>query len=437
MTPLLAVAEGHAGESLLLTVLVELVVIIAAARGGAWLLGRLGQPQVVGEIAAGLLLGPSFLGRISPGLQHFVFPDAVAGHFKVLSELGLVLLMFLIGLEFEFGHLRRLGRAAVGVSVAGIVFPFGLGLLLAWRMHPLVAAELNQQGFMLFMAVALSITAIPILGRIMIEFNLTRTRMGALAITAAAVDDATGWILLAAVSASVRGNFQAWSVARMMGLTLAFVLVVLFVVRPLLIGWSRRALAAGNGELGVGSLAALLLVIFGAAIVTNGIGIFSIFGPFVLGAALWDQHLLRAAVTRRLRDFVTAFFLPIFFTYTGLRTNVGTLETPTLWMFCALVLAAAIAGKVVGCGLAARAGGQMTWRESACVAVMMNTRALMELIVINVGRDLGVIPDSVFCMLVIMALVTTFMTAPLLRLFLPKDEPPVASEPRSTEVLRC
>ncbi len=413
MTPWLLAETVHETESFLFSVLLQLAVIIAAARIGAWLFARLGQPQVVGEIAAGLLLGPSFFGRISPDMYEAVFPE-IGRSPKVLSELGLVFLMFLIGLEFEFGHLRKLGRAAAGVSIAGIVLPFSLGIALGWAMHPHVATAHSRTGFVLFMAVCMSITAIPVLARIMLEFNLTRTRLGALTIAAAAIDDATGWTLLATVSAIVGGNFEPLAAARMLGLTALFAVGVFFVVRPVLIGWSRRALAGESRELSVGSLAMLIVLILVAALATNRIGIFSIFGPFVLGASLWDQHELREAVTRRLRDFVTAFFLPIFFTYTGLRTNVGLLDTWELWLFCGLVLAAAIVGKTLGCGLAARTGG-MSWRESGCVAAMMNTRGLMELIAINVGRELGVIPDSVYCMLVLMALVTTLMTAPILR----------------------
>lgn len=420
--PLFAASGLAQTESLIFQVLVQLLVIVAAARLGGWLFTYLGQPQVVGEIAAGLLLGPSCFARLAPDLAASIFPTGdLARIFKVLSEIGLVWLMFLIGQEFEFGHLRQMGRAAVAVSVAGVVLPFGLGLAVGTVMYPHVAVPphvpeaLSRSGFLLFMAVALSITAIPILGRIMIEFQLTRTRLGALTITAAAVDDATGWILLAAISAVVQGNFEPGTVLWMLGLTVAFVLCVWWVARPALKAMFRGAYVGGQLELSASHLAVLLVAILASAIATNLIGIFSIFGPFVLGAALWDVPGLREAITVRLRDFVFAFFLPIFFTYTGLRTNVGLLDTPRLWLFCGLVLAAAVLGKTLGCGLLARWFGGLSWRESGCVAVMMNTRALMELIVINLGRELGVIPDSVFCMLVLMALVTTFMTSPLLR----------------------
>jgi Kef-type K+ transport system membrane component KefB len=401
-------------QELLLHVLIQLSVIIVAARMGAWLLGKFGQPQVVGEIMAGLVLGPSLLGRLAPGTVEFLFPANAVLVFRVLSELGLVLLMFLIGLEFEFSHLRQVGRAAVAVAGAGIALPFTLGVALALWIHPLVAVEVNRLGFVLIVAVALSITAIPILGRIMIELNIHRTRLGTLTITAAAIDDAVGWILLAAVSALIHGGFDLWTVVRMVLLTIAFVIVCWLVSRTLLAQTMDFLLRRADGELSLVGLSTVLVMVFVAAAATNMIGIFAIFGPFVLGAVLSDQHEFRDAVNRRLREIVYALFLPIFFTYTGLRTNVGSLESWGDWWLCGLVVAAAIAGKMAGCGLASRAGG-LSWRESGCVAVMMNTRALMGLIAINVGRDMGVVPDRVFCMLVIMAVVTTLLTTPLLR----------------------
>lgn len=401
-------------ETFVLHVLIQLAVIIAAARAGAWLMSKLGQPKVVGEIVAGLVLGPSLLGQISPDAFTFVFPTETTVVFRVLSELGLVLLMFLIGLEFDFSHLRQVGKTAVGVAVAGITLPFALGIALALWIHPQLAAEVNRTGFVLIVAVALSITAIPILGRIMIELNIHRTKLGTLTITAAAIDDGLGWILLAGVSAMIHGDFQLLNLLRMALLAILFVFGCWFVGRPLLTQCTDWLLRSDKGELSVEGLSAVLIVVFLSAAMTNAIGIFSIFGPFIVGAVLSDRIEFRNAVSGRLREIVYALFMPIFFTYTGLRTNVGSLDSWEHWGICGLVIVAATAGKMVGCGLAARLGG-MPWLESGCVALMMNTRALMGLIAINVGRDLGVIPDSVFCMLVIMALVTTFLTTPLLR----------------------
>jgi Kef-type K+ transport system membrane component KefB len=271
----------------------------------------------------------------------------------------------------------------------------------------------NRTGFLLFLGTAMSITALPILGRMLMEMNVSRTRVGAVTITAAAIDDATGWILLAAVSAIATSHFHPQASAWMIGLTVLFALVMFFVIRPLMKRWATWMMNRHDGELGLNGFAVLLSVLFICAIVTSKIGIFAIFGAFMLGAVLSDDRRFRDAVHRLLGSFVTVFFLPIFFTYTGLRTDIGSLDSPLMWLFGGGVLTVAIAGKLLGCGVAARLSGLPT-RESVCIGILMNTRALMELIVVNVGYDLGVIPKSVFCMLVIMAVVTTVMTTPLL-----------------------
>ena len=407
-------------ENVLLTVIIQLIVIIAASRLAGALFRKIGQPQVCGEIAAGLILGPSLLGSMFPGLFHSIFNPSVGSIFSIMSQLGLVLLMFLIGLEFDFGHLDDNRNTAMSISAAGIVVPFGLGFALGHYMHGEMGLQGSPLNFALFIATAMSITAIPILGRIMIELNINRTRLGSLTISAAAVDDASGWILLALVSAIARSSFDPMKFALMIGEVLLFGLVMIFGIRPLVIKWSRRVLAV-DGNLSLDSLAGILILILLSAICTNLIGIFSIFGAFFLGAILYDQTVLVAAIRRRLSDFVTVFFLPIFFTYTGLRTDIGTMAGNGMWFFCGLILLAAIVGKFGGCTLAARANG-LPWREASIIGVMMNTRALMELIVINIGYDLGVIPKSVFFMLVFMAVVTTYMTAPILRRLVPNSE---------------
>ena len=375
-------------EDVLLPVLVQLAVIILAARLFAVLFRRLGQPGVVGEIAAGLCLGPSLLGRYAPGISNAIFHpavgdlppavfDAVNGWFlTVLSQVGLVFLLFLIGLEFDFSHLRWHGRAALGISVAGIALPLLLGVGVAQLLLPHLEKEVPPLGFTLFLGTALSITAIPVLGRIMMELNITRTRLGTLTVAAAAVDDAAGWILLATVTAIVQSQLEVARIGWMIGETVLFTLLMIFVARPLLHAWARRALRRGDGELGLNDLAVLMAVLFGCAVVTNRIGIFAVFGAFLLGAVLSSAHDFRAAVTRRLRDFVFAFFVPVFFTYTGLRTDVAALTTVHLWMLAALVLAAAVVGKFGGCGLAAWLSG-CTPREAACIGALMSTRGLM------------------------------------------------------------
>jgi Kef-type K+ transport system membrane component KefB len=405
---------GAQTENVLLIVLIQMIVIVTSARLFGVVFRRMGQPQVCGEIAAGLILGPSVFGGLFPNLFQIVFDPSVGQVFAILSQIGLILLMFLIGLEFDFGHLVDGRRTAVSVSAVGVILPFGLGFLLGRWM----AAQLGLTGswinFALFMGTAMSITAIPILGRIMVELNINRTRIGALTISAAAIDDVSGWIILALVTAAVRSTLNPLTFALMVFETLAFVVVMIWFVRPLLKRWTTRHLKTHGGTLTLNGLAILLVAILLAATVTNLIGIFSIFGAFFFGAMLFDQHEFRQAVQERLRDFVTVFFLPIFFTYTGLRTDVGTMTGAALWAMCALVLIVAIAGKFGGCWFAARLNG-LPWREAAMVGVMMNTRALMELIVINVGFDLGIIPQSVYFMLVFMAVFTTYLTTPVLR----------------------
>ncbi|MBL8211524.1 MAG: cation:proton antiporter [Bryobacterales bacterium] len=405
-------------ENVLLVVLIQLAVIIGAARLFGNLFQRLRQPVVCGEIAAGLILGPSLFGRFFPELSQRVFSPAVNPVFSIMSQIGLVLLMFLVGLEFEFGHLRKNRAAALSVSLAGILLPFTLGFALGAYMHRQLQLAGNWVFFSLFMSTAMSITAIPILGRIMIELKLNRSVIGSLTITAAAIDDAVGWILLALVTAIAQSNFDPFRFSGMVAAVLAFAAIMVFAVRPLAIQVLHRTLAANRGHLSLNALAALLIAIFLAAICTNLIGIFSIFGAFLFGAILYDQHDLVAAIRGRLTDFVTVFFLPIFFTYTGLRTDIGSMSGAHLWLLCGLVLLAAVVGKLGGCTLAARWNG-LSWRDSGMIGVMMNTRALMELIVINIGYDLGIIPRSVFFMLVFMAIVTTYMTAPILRRIAP------------------
>jgi Kef-type K+ transport system membrane component KefB len=375
---------------------------------------------VVGEIAAGLLLGPSFFGRFFPELSANIFDPAVGPIFAVLSQLGLIFLMFLIGIHFDFSHISSNRKVTSAVAVVGIALPFALGLLVALPLLEATAPGSHRLAFALFLATAFSITAIPILGRILMEFNLTHTRIGAITITAAAFNDAAGWILLAFVAALAKSQ-AAWSRAVVMLIaTAAFTLFVMSAGRWLLLKWLSR-LKPGQNGISQGQLAVLLLAILVCASITNLIGIFAIFGAFVLGAALHDQHAFKESVLEKLQDFVTVFFLPIFFTYTGLRTDVGTMDSPQMWLWCGVVVLLAMIGKFCGCTLAAKAGG-FPWRESASIGILMNTRALMELIVINVGYELGVIPRSVFFMLVMMALVTTFMASPILRWLIPGSE---------------
>jgi Kef-type K+ transport system membrane component KefB len=421
-------------EDLLLPLLLQAALILGTARIFAVLFRRLGQPAVVGEIVAGLILGPSALGRLFPEAFRVLFHPTLGGLppeasdlllgrvLNSLAEIGLLLLLFLIGLEFDLGHLRWNGPPAVAVSLAGTAVPFALGVGLGAWMHAQVASDIPWLPFVLFLGTATAITAIPVLGRILLDLGISRARLSSVVLAAAAVGDAGGWILLASVAALARSYradgaaFDPTQTAVMVSATAGFGLGMFLLARPLLVRFARRAVGP-EGEMSLEALTATLVVLLLCAAVTNLIGIFAVFGAFTLGAVLSGEHAFRDAVNRRLRDLVTVFFLPLFFAYTGLRTRVDALDTWHLWGLTAAVFAVAVLGKFGGCSLAAWLGG-LSRREAACVGALMNTRGLMELVVINVGKDLGVIPDSVYCMLVLMAIGTTLMTTPLLLLLM-------------------
>jgi len=395
--------------------LIQLIVIIAAARFAGIVFRKLGQPQVCGEVAAGLILGPSLLGKIAPGLFSSVFATATGPTLNILSQLGLILLMFLVGLEFDFSHLKIHGKTAAATSMVGIALPFTLGILLGHLIHPLVAPGTNKTGFVLLFATALAITAIPVLSRIMMDLNLQKTSIGSITITAAAIDDLAGWIILMFATAVVRSNFSVVAALSTITEAAAFCAAMFLIGRPLLRKWIRRTMEREGNDISLTTIAGLMIVVLGAAAITNIIGIFSIFGAFLTGALLYDQKEFAHAISLRLRDFTTVFFLPIFFTYTGLRTDIGSMSGGLLWAVAGLIILVAIIGKLGGCAVAARVVGRLSWRDSLTIGILMNTRGLMELIVINLGYELHVFPRTVYFMLVLMTLVTTYMTTPLVR----------------------
>jgi len=410
-----ALAAPHKHELLLFYTLLQLTVIVLAGRIGGALARRYGQSAAVGEILIGILLGPSLFGWIAPQAFDLVFHSAPPEGLQILSGLGLVLLMFQIGMEFDFAHLTQsASRAAVlRVSLACLVLPFAGGFALAYFTTPGEAPPAARLNSALFVATAFCITAVPILGRIMIELNLARSRVGVIAIAAAALNDVVGWLLLALVTALTVSDFVPGRFALKVLLVLLFVVASIKVVRPIL----KRAVRRSNprdGRMSANLLGGLLVVVFLGAMATAQIGIFSVFGGFMMGVILFDEPELVAAWRGRIGDFVTVFFLPIFFTYTGLRTSIGALDTRADWALCFAVVAVATVTKLGGAYWAARRSG-FDHRESAMIGFMMNTRALMELIVINVGLDLGVISSKMFTMLVVMAIVSTVITTPALR----------------------
>lgn len=408
----------HQTEVLLFFTLLQLALIVVVARLAGEIAVRLSQSRAVGEIIAGLILGPSLFGLLLPATFAYVFRSAPAEPMTILSQIGLILLMFQIGLEFDFGHLKTGSnrKAVLNISIMGLALPFSLGLLFGWISHPYVAQSINALGYVLFVGTAFSITALPILGRILMELDLTRSRVGVIAISSAAINDVVGWLMLAVVTALTVAEFSAAGFAVKIGLIAIYVALCGWVVRPLLLRLLRRS-GVDAGKLSPNLIGILLGAIFLSGMATYRLGIFAIFGGFMLGVLLHDQTAFVRAWREKVGEFVIVFFLPIFFTYTGLRTNIGALNSMQLWGWCLLLVALATAGKFGGCYLAARRSGMST-REAKAIGIMMNTRALMELVVINVGLDLGVIPPNVFTMLVIMAIGSTVVTTPALKIWL-------------------
>ncbi|MFV8753492.1 cation:proton antiporter [Nannocystaceae bacterium ST9] len=420
-------AVGSKTEELVLHLLIQLLVILLATRIVTVLVRRLGQTDVSGEILAGLLLGPSALGLLFPELSTQIFHPSTSTIFVGIAQIGLILLMFQIGLEFEFGE--QLGQrkvSVVAVSLAGLLLPFLAGYFTApWFHEQLADPRPSLLGFRLFFAVAMSITAIPILGRIFMELGLSHTRTAALVIGSAAIDDVIGWLLLGSVSLIVAEQFTfVWALERI-GLIGAYVVGVFFIARPLLKKYIARELVR-RGGLGLPTIAVLLIVLFASASITSSLGVFAIIGGFVIGIALHDDRKFVALWKERVSPLVMMLLLPVFFAYTGLRTDIGTLDGWWGLAVCALVICVAFGSKFGGAFLAAKAVGE-TNRSALTIGVCMNTRALMELIVINIGYDMGVVPRDMFTMLVIMALVSTFMATPLIGWLMRAEKRPVAT----------
>ena len=408
--------EGH-----LTLVLIQWMIIIAAA----WAFGRLGkkfgQPLAVGEIAAGILLGPSALGLIWPHDWPVLFPKETQQSLQLLGKLGLVFLLFQVGMEFDYSHLRTRSRTITAVSLLGIIAPFLCGLAIAPWLHEKFAPDTPRLGFELFLCIALSISALPVMGRILLEMKLERTAIGAMGISAAAIDDVIGWVLLGIATALVTASFNVGHLLLQLVEISVFYLALQCFVGPWLRKWWRDNVPDAQ-EKGMPNsfLAVLLIGLFASSLITHWLGIFVIFGAFLFGTCLHQEATLVKAWRDRFSGVVLVAFVPIFFTNTGLNTKIGSLATPEAWLACALVLAAAVAGKLGGCYLGARFTGQPP-REAGCLAALMSTRGLMALIAINIGQDLGLLTPALFTMLVIMALLTTAMCGPLLRWWLPPD----------------
>jgi Kef-type K+ transport system membrane component KefB len=399
----------------------QMLVIIAASRLAGALFVRMGQPAVVGEMAAGILLGPSLFGLLAPDAFQFVFAPESLASLKLLSQIGVCLFMFSVGMELEVGQIRHKAHTAVVVSHAGIVIPYFMGVGVAYFLYQTLAQPgAGFTAFALFMGISMSITAFPVLARILQERGLSKTHLGVTAITCAAVDDVTAWSILAFVVAIARSTGMAAS-AFNLALVVVFIAVMVWIVRPGLPKWiGRERLEAENPSRGL--LAALMCVVLGASLVTEIIGIHALFGAFLAGAIMPHTGNIRHKLGVRVENFSSVLFLPLFFAFIGLRTQLGLLNDFSDWWICLGIIAVATAGKLGGSAVVARLTG-MSWRESLQLGTLMNTRGLMELIALNIGYDLGILSARIFTMLVIMALVTTMMTGPLLTFFGGKRRP--------------
>ena len=395
---------------MLLSVLLALTVIIITARLMGLLFSKLGQPAVIGEVIGGILLGPSLLGRLAPDAQAVLLPATALPFLNVIAQLGVILYMFLVGLELDLQVLRGRAARTIAISNAGIIVPFALGAALAWMLFGSYApAGVTQLPFTLFLGVSMAITAFPVLARILGDRGLQRTPIGVLALTCAAIDDVSAWCLLAFV-VSVTQNTPGDAIATSL-------LTALYIGFMLTIGRKLMALVVTKLEhsrhVGQQALALVLASVLLSAIATEYIGVHAIFGAFLLGAIIPHQSPIAAHVRERIEDIVRVMLLPAFFAVTGLRTQIGLLQTVEEWLICGLIIVVATSGKFGGVFAAARITG-LNWRDSATLGILMNTRGLVELIVLNIGLDLGVITPRLFTMLVIMAVVTTMMTSPVL-----------------------
>jgi Kef-type K+ transport system membrane component KefB len=435
---LVALGEPHARASaqpaplqtgnIWMHVLLALVVILVVARLLGAIFQTLNQPQVMGEVVAGILLGPSFFGWLVPDLASQVLSPSVAPYLAVISQVGIVLYMFLVGLELDTDLLRQRTKSSIAISHASIVVPFLLGGALALWLYPRYATQSYATGnvsftvFALFVGVAMSVTAFPVLARILTDRGMQKSQLGAVALACAAVDDVTAWCLLDLVVGVAHA--EAGSLLLTLAMTVAFILFVLFAARRGALWLVRRRVQKGQTTRNMFAIvfASLLL----AALIAERIGIHGLFGAFLLGTLIPHDSALARDIRDKCEDLVVVLLLPVFFAFTGMHTRIGLLNGTRYWLACLLIIAVAALGKFGGSFLAARLTGS-DWREAASLGVLLNTRGLMELIVLNVGLDLGLLSPVLFTMFVLMAIVTTLATAPILRALTP---PTILQTPR-------
>lgn len=406
----------------LATLLLQIITIIVVARVFGFFCKKIGQPTVIGEIVAGIFLGPSFIGMYFPEFSGFLFPKDSLSNLQFLSQIGLILFMFIVGMELDLKVIRNKANDAVVISHASIIFPFALGVGLSYFLYQSFAGEnVEFLSFALFSGIAMSVTAFPVLARIVQERGLSKTRLGNIAITCAAADDITAWCILAAVIAIVKAG-SVLSAFYIIFIAIIYVLIMLKVVAPFLRRFGEKY--SNKESLSKPVVAIFFITLLLSSYVTEVIGIHALFGAFMAGVIMPANLNFRSIFIEKLEDVALVLLLPLFFVFTGLRTQIGLLDEWYLWGITAIIVAVAVTGKFLGSALAARFVGQ-SWRDSIIIGALMNTRGLMELVVLNIGYDLGVLSDEIFAMLVLMALITTFMTGPLLDLvnyFIPERD---------------
>jgi len=403
-------AASRSGGDVLPHVLLALAVILVAARVVGLVFRRLGQPPVVGEVLAGILLGPSLLGRVSPAALAYLLPPQVAPFLGIIAQVGIILFMFLVGVELDPGLMRNRTQATVAISHASIIVPFVLGALLALPLYPRLATrDVPFTAFALFLGVSMSITAFPVLARILTDRGIQRTRLGVMALTCAAVNDVTAWCLLAFVVSVVRA--QSGSALVTVLLTAGYVGLLLGVARPVVERLVRVVDHRGTTQ---GVMTVTFVALLLSALITEAIGVHAIFGAFVLGVLVPHDSRIARQLRAQLEGLVLVLLLPAFFAFTGLRTQVGLVHGAG-WLLCGLIILVASLGKFGGSAAAARLTG-LSWHDAASLGVLMNTRGLVELIVLDIGLDLHVLSPALFAMLVLMALATTMATTPVLAL---------------------
>ena len=403
----------HQFQQPMCLLLFQMLLILLCARLFGRIFVRLRQPAVIGEIVAGIFLGVSVFGTVFPHFFSIVFPPHSFNHLEVLSKIGLAFFMFIIGMELDLQEIKQKAKTVAFISITSIAFPFLSGVLLAYFLYPVFTMpNISFLVFAIFMGISLSITAFPVLARIVKARALHQTPLGNLVLSVAAIADVIAWCLLAIIIAIAKaGNFHVafFTIIH----TLLFILFMFYVVKPFLQRVISKIREAHYSDHNIIALAFIVLLL--SAFLAEFIGIHMLFGAFLAGVIIPQNTSLKTALTLKLEDVSIHVLLPIFFAFTGLRLQIGLLNTPELWMFAALIIAVAIIGKFAGSAFPAKLCG-MSWSDSLRIGALMNTRGLMELVVLNIGYDLGILSPPLFAILVLMAIVTTIITSPLLDL---------------------